>query len=135
MDISKVFSGNNINLNTVARLAAIGLCGFVIYKIYKSAKQNSAIYTESTAGSTLSDTNISALAQKISSSWGFLNDDEDAIYNAFRALGNRQDLIKLMRAYSYKNENLVTSINRRMSNKEIAKINNILKSKGINFSF
>lgn len=135
MEINKIFSGTGINLNTVIRVGAVVLAGVVVYKLIRSAKVNAGVLKESTVGATLTDGQISVLAQKIQSSWGLLNDDEEAVYNAFRALGNRQDLIKLMRVYTYKNENLALSLNRRMSNREIAKINSILKAKGIDFQF
>lgn len=135
MEINKIFSGNGINLNTVIRVGAVMLASWAAYKLIRSAKINAGVLKESTVGATLTDGQISVLAQKIQSSWGLLNDDEEAVYNAFRALGNRQDLIKLLRVYTYKNENLALSINRRMSNREIAKINSILKAKGIDFQF
>ena len=125
---------NKVDLNTVARVAFIGVAILLVYRIAKRTKQNIDIYTYSVSSPTLSNVQIAALAQKIAGAWGLLNDNEEAVYSAFRCLNNMDDLILLMRAYSYKNENLVTSIT-RMSNKEVEKINAILSGKGINFRF
>ncbi len=125
---------NKVDFNTVARVAFIGVAILLVYRIAKRTKQNIDIYTYSVSSPTLSNVQIAALAQKIAGAWGFLNDNEEAVYSAFRSLNNMDDLILLMRAYSYKNENLATSIT-RMSNKEVEKINAILAGKGINFRF
>lgn len=127
---------NKVDFNTVARVAFIGVAILLVYRIAKRTKQNIDIYTYSVSSPTLSNVQIAALAQKIAGAWGgLLNDNEEAVYSAFRSINNMDDLILLMRAYSYKNENLATSITKRMSNKEVEKINTILSGKGINFRF
>lgn len=134
MNLDKVI--NKVDFNTVARVAFIGVAILLVYRIAKRTKQNIDIYTYSVSAPTLPNVQISGLAQKISNAWGGIwNDNEEAVYDAFRQLGNMDDLILLMRAYSYKNENLQTSITKRMSNREVNKINQILAGKGINYRF
>ena len=134
MDLSKVM--NKVDINTVAKVGFIGITLLLIYRIAKRTKQNIDIYTIDASNATLSNVQIAGLAQKIANAWGGIwNDNEEAVYDAFRQLNNYDDLIKLMRAYSFKNENLQTSITKRMSNREVAKINSILASKGINYKF
>lgn len=85
---------------------------------------------------TLSETELRAIAASIKNSWGFFNDDEEKIYNAFSRLGNTDDLKLVLRYYGkYKDEGLEDSINNRMSTREVSKINEILAQKGINFAF
>lgn len=84
---------------------------------------------------TITKARASQLAEQIKSSWGFLNDDENAIYNVFKALNNEYDLALLIQVYTYKGENLQESITKRMSQKERNKITEILYSKGIESSF
>lgn len=134
MDINKVI--NKVDFNSVARVAFIGIAILLIYRLAKAAKRNIDVYAYNVSAPTLSNLQISGLAQKIANAWGgILNDNEEAIYEAFRQLNNMDDLVMLMRAYSYKNENLQTSIAKRMSNREVAKVNAILSAKGINYKF
>lgn len=84
---------------------------------------------------TITKERASQLAEQIKSSWGFLNDDENAIYNVFKALNNEYDLALLIQVYTYKGENLQESITKRMSQNERNKITEILYSKGIESSF
>ena len=84
---------------------------------------------------TITKARASQLAEQIKSSWGFLNDDENAIYNVFKALNNEYDLALLIQVYTYKGENLQESITKRMSQNERNKITEILYSKGIESSF
>lgn len=86
---------------------------------------------------TLSEAELRSIAASIKNSWGWLNDDEEKIYNAFSRLGNLDDLKLVMVYYgTYKEgEALEDSITKRMSQSEVAKINEILAQKGINFGF
>ena len=86
---------------------------------------------------TLTEAELRSIAASIKNSWGWLNDDEEKIYNAFSRLGNLDDLKLVMTYYgTYKGgEALEDSISSRMSAREIAKVNEILAQKGINFSF
>lgn len=91
---------------------------------------------EQKQSATLSEAELRAIAASIKNSWGWLNDDEDKIYNAFGRLGNLNDLKLVMNYYgTYKGEALEDSISKRMSAKEVNKVNQILSQRGINFSF
>lgn len=134
MNLNKIIN-KGIDLNAVARMTIIGIGIIVMWRLVRSRRKNLAIWSESVAGATLSDADIAGIATKIESSWGFFNDNETEVYNAFKMLNNKQDLIKLMRKYYYKGENLGESINKRMSSREIANVNKILKTKGIDYQF
>lgn len=91
---------------------------------------------EQKKNATLSESELRAIASSIKNSWGWLNDDEEKIYNAFSRLGNFDDLKLVMTYYgTYKGEALEDSINNRMNAREVSRINEILAQKGINFSF
>ena len=134
MNLDKVI--NRIDFASVAKIAFVGVGILLVYRIAKSARKNIDVYTYNVQQPTLSNLQAASLAQKIANAWGGLwNDNEEAVYEAFRAMNNMDDLVLVMRYYSYKNENLNTSITKRMSNKEVAKINSILAGKGINYKF
>ena len=85
---------------------------------------------------TLSEAALRAIASKIKSSWHWYNDEENKIYAAFEQLGNYSDLLLVIQYYGLNGKNsLEDDITQRMSVNEIAKINAILNSKGINFNF
>ena len=133
MNVNKLLSGNNGKWLLKAAIAAG--CLWILFRITRRAKQNFDIYTTPTTGATLTNLQAAALAQKIAGAWGWINDDETAVYNAFYAIQNYQDLILVMRNYSYKNQTLVESITKYMNQSEINKINKILAGKGIDFRF
>lgn len=108
------------------RAGNINIADTFTYKDVLEQKQNSS----------LSEVELRAIAASIKNSWGWLNDDEDKIYNAFGRLGNLNDLKLVMTYYgTYKGEALEDSISNRLNAKEINKVNQILSQKGINFSF
>ena len=85
---------------------------------------------------TLSEAALRAIASKIKSSWHWYNDEESKIYDAFEQLGNYSDLILVIQYYGLNGKNsLEDDITQRLSRNEIAKVNAILNSKGINFNF
>lgn len=90
---------------------------------------------------TISGIEASSIASTIKGAWG-LNDDEEAIYSAFRRIHSMADLLLVMEKYGYYQANLLsaeedleTSIKNRMSRKERGKINEILKQSGIDYAF
>lgn len=108
------------------RAGNVNIADTFTYKDLLDQKQNA----------TLSEAELRAIAASIKNSWGWLNDDEDKIYNAFGRLGNLNDLKLVMTYYgTYKGEALEDSISNRMSANEVNKVNQILSQKGINFSF
>lgn len=108
------------------RAGNVNIADTFTYKDLLDQKQNA----------TLSEAELRAIAASIKNSWGWLNDDEDKIYNAFSRLGNLDDLKLVMTYYgTYKGEALEDSISNRMSANEVNKVNQILSQRGINFSF
>ena len=91
---------------------------------------------EAKSNATLSEAALRAIASKIKSSWHWYNDEEEKIYSAFEQLGNYSDLMLVIQYYGLNGKNsLEDDITQRLSNNEIAKVNAILNSKGINFNF
>lgn len=91
---------------------------------------------------TITGVEADRIATNIKNAWGILNDDEEAVYASLQKLHTLADLLLVIEKYGYyqpniliQGEDLVTSIQARMSKKERAKCNEILKTKGINFEF
>ena len=107
------------------RAGNVNIADTFTYKDLLDQKQNA----------TLSEAELRAIAASIKNSWGWLNDDEETIYNAFSRLGNMDDLKLVMTYYgTYKGEALEDSLS-RLNARERNKVNQILSQKGINFSF
>lgn len=102
-----------------------------VESVFNSNEMQTAIKNNAT----ITKARASQLAEQIKSSWGFLNDDEAAIYKAFSALNNEFDLALLFSVYYYKGEDLQESLTKRLSQKERGKINEILITKGIETTF
>ena len=94
-------------------------------------------YSEVASKRTLTDAQITAMANAIRSAWGgIFNDDEDAVYAQFSKINNIYDLYALIQRYgTNKGRTLEEDIRKRLSNKEVEQINKILSVKNINFSF
>lgn len=100
-------------------------------KIYDQINQNTV-----EAKKTLTDAQLTSMANAIKKSWGFFNDNEAAIYSQFSKVNNIYDLYALISQYGiYKGRTLEEDLRDRLSNKEVEHINSILRTKSINFSF
>lgn len=71
-----------------------------------------------------------------------LNTDEDVIYSIFNKMRTLSDVLQLVKAYGirsialkFDDFSLVSAFQERLTESEIQKVNTILKSKNINFSF
>lgn len=139
------FLGNNkIVKYSIAAVVAFAAF-FLVRKLYNKIRNqeneieyifgNDEMEKAIKANATISKARAAQLCEQIKSSWGFLNDNETSIYNAFKQINNEYDLGLLISMYDYNGENLQQSITKRMSNKERAKINEILISKGIDVTF
>lgn len=106
--------------------------GDIVSEILQDS-QNSAQIAQA---ATISQLTAKSIAQKIQNAWGFLNDDEDAIYKAFAQINNLADLMLVIQMYGqYKREDLAEALQSRLNDKELQKVNLILQSKGINYQF
>lgn len=135
------------NRLTRAAIAAVAVVAafYIIRKLQNKIKEqensvenvfsSEQITTAIKQNATISKARAAQLAEQIKSSWGFLNDNEAAIYKAFEALNNEYDLALLMQVYIHKGENLQQSITKRMSQRERNKLNEILFKKGIQVTF
>jgi len=98
---------------------------------------------------TLSPAQVETLASSIEQAANDCGTDEDAIYRAFDALGNRADLLLLIKTYAVRvyhacfdgdwfsdtPRNLAETLTSELSSSAMGEVQNILQSKGINFSF
>ena len=132
--------------------AACVVAGIIVYrKVYSKYKQkivgssNVADMVSSNSSqkiiqnnTTKSEAQLKSLASKIKNAWGILNDDEEAVYSAFRQINNYADLMQLFYYYGdrgIRNRGLEEDIQKKMNKKEIAKINTILQQKKIDYAF
>lgn len=141
--------GEFLKDNRVTRLAltavAVLAAFYIIRRLQNKIKEqensvenvfsNPSITNAIKENATITKARASQLAEQIKSSWGFLNDNEAAIYKVFEQLKNEYDLALLVQVYLYNGENLQMSITKRMSPRERNKINEILFKKGIEVTF
>ena len=84
----------------------------------------------------LNNAKIKSLASKLLTAMKGLGTDEQTIYNVFAALGNTADMLALVSAFGTPDgEDLDQWIRGDLSSWEIKKVNGILSSKGISYSF
>ena len=90
---------------------------------------------------TITKTEARKYANQIKAAWGVLNDDEEAIYNVFNRVRNLADILYIIDEYGIYKPNalvtgrdLVSDLRARLSAAEIKKINEIITSKGINYT-
>ncbi len=141
--------GEFLKDNRVTRLAltavAVLAAFYIIRRLQNKIKEqensvenvfsNPSITNAIKENATITKARASQLAEQIKSSWGFLNDNEAAIYKVFEQLKNEYDLALLVQVYLYNGENLQMSITKRMSQRERNKINEILFKNGIEVTF
>ena len=86
---------------------------------------------------TLSYQQARAVASKMYNAMKGLGTNEENLYAAFRMIGSYSDLVLVMKYFGEitDDESLADWISDDCTSKEIAKINQILASKNINFSF
>ena len=115
-------------------------------KAYIKTKQIEKTYDEQITSSELTLTTAQAqgLADKLYAAMDGPGTDEDAIYSAFNAMNSYSDLMLVMKLFGQKKSSwslfgressLMEWIAADCSDTEIAKINAILASKDINFTF
>lgn len=85
---------------------------------------------------TLTQTQLNTFASSLYAAMDGAGTDEDKIYNVFRAMGTRSDVLQLIKTFGVKDgETLTEWLNGDLSSKEIDKINNILANNNINYQF
>ena len=85
---------------------------------------------------TLTQTQLNTFASSLYAAMDGAGTDEDKIYNVFRAMGTRSDVLQLIKTFGVKDgETLTEWFNGDLSSKEIDKINNILANNNINYQF
>lgn len=90
----------------------------------------------------ISSVQASQYAARIKGAWGVFNDDEEAIYSVIGQMHNLADLFLVIEKYGYyqpnalsAKEDLPTSLTKRLSGKELEKVNSMLAERGINYAF
>ncbi len=85
---------------------------------------------------TLTQTQLNTYASSLYAAMDGPGTDEDKIYNVFRAMGTRSDVLQLIKTFGVKDgETLTEWMNGDLSSKEIDKINRILANNNINYQF
>ena len=95
---------------------------------------------------TYSESNYKTLADRLYSAMNTSGTDESAIYSVFQQMKTRIDVLKLIEAYGTRQlyvfgvpvggkQNLSQALSDELSSSEIAKVNQILFTKGINYKF
>jgi hypothetical protein len=85
---------------------------------------------------TLTQTQLNTFASSLYAAMDGVGTDEDKIYNVFRAMGTRSDVLQLIKTFGVKDgETLTEWLNGDLSSKEIDKINSILANNNINYQF
>lgn len=108
--------------------------------IARMLEEDESLQVQGTA--TLSEHDAAKVAETIKNAWGVFNDDEEAIYSAFRRIRNLADLLLVIEKYGYYQSNalnaaedLPTSLQKRLSRTEREKLNKILSERGIDYAF
>ena len=85
---------------------------------------------------TLTQMQLNTFASSLYAAMDGAGTDEDKIYNVFRAMGTRSDVLQLIKTFGVKDgETLTEWLNGDLSSKEIDKINSILANNNINYQF
>lgn len=94
---------------------------------------NNAITTSNV---TLSQVQLNTLADKLYNAVKGAGTDEKSIYDAMRTLQTKDDVLALIKTFSVRDSMTLREwLYDDLNNSEISKINDILLSKGISFSF
>lgn len=94
---------------------------------------NNAITTSNV---TLTQVQLNTLADKIYNAVKGAGTDEKSIYDAMRTLQTKDDVLALIKTFSVRDSMTLREwIYDDLNNSEVSKINDILLSKGISFSF
>lgn len=131
---------------------------FLVYRLLRPAGAKEQQQTATTVKSDIvkeeskgeqqsySNSNYKTLADKLYSAMNTSGTDEAAIYSVFEQMKNKIDVLKLVEAYGVRQlyqfgvpiggkQNLAQALSDELSSNEIAKVNQILFKKGINYKF
>jgi hypothetical protein len=152
--VSEIATGLPAWAKGIIAVGVVGGIGFAIYKLTQKggallkpdeAKKDVKKLEEIGQQPTYMEAQYVGFADAIYAARGCNNvfgTNEDAIYNVFRKMVNDLDVAKLIEKYgkrrlcfSFTEGNLGGFLNDDLNQKEIAIINNILKSKGIKYQF
>lgn len=148
--IPSLDKGQLFFLGTCAAFAIVVIVLLAVYwskiKAYFTARRLERSFDEQITSSevTISAQQAQNIADKIFSAMEGAGTNETALYNAFEQINSYSDLMMVMKAFGKRKgswswfggeSGLVEWINDDCSNAEIAKINAILASKNIDFSF
>lgn len=148
--IPSLDKGQLLFLGICAAIVIVVIVLMAVYwskiKAYFTARRLERSYDEQIVVSdvTISQQQAQNIAEKIFAAMDGAGTNETALYNAFEQINSYSDLMMVMKAFGKRKgswswfgeeSGLVEWINNDCSNSEIAKINAILASKNIDFSF
>lgn len=98
--------------------------------------QDNNVSQQIVSQATITKQKAAELAKQIKNAWGVVNDDEQAVFDAFAQINNASDLLLLVDAYGivsgmFGSYDLYADCQRRMSKNEWMQIQNMLINKGI----
>ncbi len=85
---------------------------------------------------TLTQTQLNTYASSLYAAMDGVGTDENKIFNVFRAMGTRSDVLQLIKTFGVKDgEDLTEWLHKDLSAEDIEKINSILADNNINYHF
>lgn len=149
----------NINKMAIIKWALIAAAAYILYRQLTKKKGGGLLNREPQTSeltelleqdesgkiqgtATITPTKAANMANRIKGAWGLWNDDEEAIYQVFQEMRSLADLLLVTEKYGYyqpnileASEDLAASLRKRLSKKELSKVNEILKERGVNYAF
>lgn len=135
---------NKILIGSVIGLLALIVVVFLIVKFkskFKDMVTNTKLVNNleteiKTDDITLTQAQFNSYASALYSAMKGWGTDEEKIYNVFRQMNTRSDVLQLIKVFGVKDGDTLTEwLNDDLSASEIEKINNILATNDINYSF
>ncbi len=131
-----------ITVVIVLLVCAVAIWGILGLKnSIKSSVQNGKLVDEvnaeiDTNKVSLTQSQFNTLASKLHTAMNGMGTDEDSIYDAFKTINSRSDLLQLIKTFGVKDgETLKEWLYDDLSSSDIQHINEILASKNINYAF
>lgn len=85
---------------------------------------------------TLTPSQVNTMVSGLYAAMKGMGTDEEAIYSIFRQMRSRSDLMEVIKAFGERDgENLAQWLISELSHKEISKVNQILATNNIKYSF
>lgn len=121
-------------------IIAVALVAFIIYKWIKNSDSNKWLRNQSKLISkgnlSYELTDYQNFANKLYNAMKGLGTDEDTIFMVFNQMGNIDDIRQLVNSFGLQGDKTLQQwLLSELSKSDLARVNNILKAKSINYSF